>query len=77
MPKTSRRCLSALSSPPLLRSSHLWDDDVSQSSRQSEQLQRVLQAQSCVVYNIVLHTVVDVRYFADVVAAVLHAEVSL
>ena len=63
-------------SPPSLLS-HLWDDDVGQSSRQSEQLQCVLQAQGGVVDNVVLHTVVDVWDFTDVVAAVLHAEISL
>lgn len=67
------------SSPPSksLLQSHLRDDDVSQGSRQSEQLQHVLKAQSSVVDDVVLDTVVNIRYFTDVVAAVLHAEVSL
>lgn len=56
---------------------YLWDDDVGQSSRESEQLQSVLQAQSSIVDDIILHTVVNVGYFTDVVAAVLHAEVTL
>lgn len=56
---------------------YLWDDDVSQSPGQSEQIQRVLQPQGCIVYNIVLHAVVNVRYLADVIAAILHVEVSL
>lgn len=57
--------------------SHLWDDDVRQSSRQPEQLQRVLQAQTGVVDDVILHAVVDVGDLTDVIAAVLHAEVSL
>lgn len=56
---------------------YLRDDDVSQSSGQSEQLQRVLQTQRGVVDDVVLDAVVNIRYFTDVVAAVLHAEVPL
>lgn len=56
---------------------HLWDDDVSQSSRQSEQFQGVLEAEGGVVDDVVLDAVVNVGDFTDVVAAVLHAEVSL
>lgn len=57
--------------------SNLWDDYVSQSAGQSEELQRVLQADGGVVLRVVLDAVVDVRDLADVVAAVLHAEVPL
>lgn len=60
-----------------LHLSYLWNDNVGQSTRQSEQLQCVLQAQRGVVNDVVLHAVVDVWYFADVIAAILHAEVSL
>lgn len=62
---------------PPLQLTHLWDDNIRQSSRQSEQFQCVLQAQSSIVDDVVLHAVVNVWNFTDVVAAVLHAEVSL
>ncbi|MCJ8734299.1 hypothetical protein PDJAM_G00233660, partial [Pangasius djambal] len=55
----------------------LRNDDVRERTRQSEELQRVLQAQRAVVLRVILHTVVDVGNFADVIAAILHAEVPL
>lgn len=65
-------------SPEVFRlSSDLWDNNVSQSPRQPEQLQCVLQAQRSIVNDIIFHAVINVRYFANVVAAVLHAEVPL
>lgn len=63
---------SSVSPPP-----HLRDDNVSQSSRQSEQFQGVLEAERRIVDNIILDTVINVRDFTDVVAAVLHAKVLL
>lgn len=56
---------------------NLRDDDIGQSSRQPEQLQRVLQGQRGVVLRVVLDAVVDVGDLADVVAAILGAEVPL
>ena len=56
---------------------HLWYDYVCQGAGQTEQLQRVLQAQRGVVDHVVLDAVVDVGNLADVVAAALHAEVPL
>lgn len=60
-----------------LFSLNLWYDYVSQGAGQSEQLQRVLQSNRRVVLRVVFDAVVDVRDLADVIAAVLHAEVSL
>ncbi len=60
-----------------LRFFNLRYDYVSQRSGQPEQLQRVLQADGGVVLRVVFDAVVDVGDLADVVAAVLHAEVSL
>lgn len=57
--------------------SDLRDDDVGQSSGQPEELQRVLQAQRGVVDDIILDAVVDVGDLADVIASVLHPEISL
>ncbi len=60
-----------------LFSFYLWYDDVSQRTGQSEQLQCVLQPNGSVVLRVIFDAVVDVRDLADVVAAVLHAKVSL
>lgn len=56
---------------------YLRNDDVSERTRQPEELQRVFQAQRAVVLCVILHTVIDVGNFADVIAAILHAEVPL
>ena len=58
-------------------SSHLRYDDISQRPGEPEELQRVLQAQGAVVLHVVLDAVVYVGDLADVIAAALHAEVSL
>lgn len=52
-------------------------DDVGQRSREAEELQGVGQVQRGVVLRVVLDAVVDVRDLTDVVAAALHAEISL
>lgn len=56
---------------------YLRNDYVSECTRQPEELQGVLQAHRAVVLRVILHTVIDVRNFADVIAPVLHAEVPL
>lgn len=56
---------------------NLWYNYVSQGAGQPEQLQRVLQPKRGVVLRVVFDAVVDVRDLADVVAPVLHAEISL
>lgn len=56
---------------------NLRDDDISQRFGQPEELQRVLQPQGAVVLHVVLDAVIDVGDLADVVAAALHAEISL
>lgn len=56
---------------------NLWYDYVSQGTRQSEKLQCVFQSKRGVVLRVIFYTVVDVRDLADVVAPVLHAEISL
>lgn len=60
-----------------LFSFNLWYNYVSQSTGQSEQLQCVLKSKRGVVRWVVFDTVIDVRDLADVIAAVLHAKVSL
>lgn len=56
---------------------YLRNDDVSERTRQPEEFQHVFQAQRAVVLCVILHTVIDVGNFADVIAAILHAEVPL
>lgn len=56
---------------------YLWYDDICQRSRQGEEFHSSLQAQGTVVLNIILHTVIDVWDFADVVASTFHVEVPL
>lgn len=56
---------------------YLGDDDVRKCSGQTEKLQRVLQIQRTVVLGVIFHTIIDVRDLTNVIAAVLHAEVTL
>lgn len=56
---------------------YLGDDDVRKCSGQTEKLQRVLQIQRTVVLGVIFHTVIDVRDLTNVIAAILHAEVTL
>lgn len=56
---------------------YLWYDYVSQSTGQSEKFPCVLQVKRGIMLKVIFDAVVDIRDLADVVAPILHAEVSL
>lgn len=56
---------------------YLWYDYISQSTGQSEKFPRVLQVKRGIMLKVIFDAVVDIWDLADVVAAILHAEVSL
>lgn len=56
---------------------YLWYDYISQSTGQSEKFPRVLQVKRGIMLKVIFDAVVDIWDLADVVAPILHAEVSL